>query len=134
MAAVLGPDSDTHRQLAAAHHAAQQLIDPEISEYCRWRIAQLLDSKADQNGPPERLDDVRNWPVCPRIDNVAKACLAFTEQFVIDVAAMPDDLVAPLRDAFGEAGLLDFANALLVTEQRIRLRLAWQQLEVVGAT
>ncbi len=34
----------------------------------------------------------------------------------------------PCVDQLGEQGLVDFVNALLVVEQRQRLRLVWRQL------
>ena len=54
--------------------------------------------------------------------------MAFTEQFVIDVAGLDDATCAAVRDELGEQGLVDFVNALLVVEQRQRLRLVWAQL------
>jgi hypothetical protein len=51
-----------------------------------------------------------------------------TEQFVIDVAGLDDDTAGAVREQLGEQGFVDFVNALLVVEQRQRLRLIWQRL------
>ena len=60
-------------------------------------------------------------------------CLAFCEQFVIDVANLDDALAAAVADELGADGLVDFTNALLVVEQRQRLRLAWERLGLAPA-
>ena len=57
-----------------------------------------------------------------------RVCLAFAEQFVIDVASLDDATAGAVRDELGEQGLVDFVNALLVVEQRQRLRLIWERL------
>ena len=59
-------------------------------------------------------------------------CLAFCEQFVIDVANLDDDLAAAVVAQLGEQGFVDFANALLVVEQRQRLRLVWERVLATG--
>ena len=63
-----------------------------------------------------------------RAERRQRACLAFTEQFVIDVAGLDDATAGAVRDELGEQGLVDFVSALLVIEQRQRLRLTWAQL------
>ena len=58
--------------------------------------------------------------------------VAFVDQWVADVDSISDELVAPLRDTLGDGGLQDLTHALLVMEQRIRLRLTWQRLGLLS--
>ena len=44
------------------------------------------------------------------------------------MATLTDDQAAAVSDVLGEDGLAAFASALLVIEQRQRLRLAWARL------
>ena len=57
-----------------------------------------------------------------------RACLAFCEQFFIDVANVTTNETEAISAELGVQGLADFVSALLVIEQRQRLRLAWGQL------
>ena len=124
------------------HRAAWAVADPVLLELCRLRIAQLLGSQPEQEArTPEALAagldeptiaDLRAWPTSSRFGPRERACLAFCEQFVIDVASLSDELARDLSDELGPAAFVDFVNALLVVEQRQRLRLAWDHLLVGG--
>ncbi len=113
-------------------------MDPLLLELCRLRIASLLGCPAElASRTPAAvaagLDEARvvvlsQWPTSPLFGSRERACLAFAEQFVIDVAGLDDATAGAVRDALGEEGLVDFVNALLVVEQRQRLRLIWEQL------
>ena len=81
---------------------------------------------------PVTAHDVATWPTHPAFDELDRAALAFAEQWVVDVAGMTDELVAPLRDALGDDGLSTFTNALMVIEQRMRLRQTWERLGLAG--
>lgn len=109
-----------------------------LLELCRLRIAMLLGCTdelvvrtpaAVNAGLDESVVDVlADWPRSPRFGPIERACLAFTEQFVIDVAGMDDATTNAVRDELGDEGLANFVSALLVVEQRQRLRLTWQRL------
>jgi alkylhydroperoxidase family enzyme len=123
--------------LAEVHEAAWAAIDPDLLELCRLRIAMLLGDDAELAA--HNLDDavvraLPAWPSSPLFSPAQRACLAFTEQFVIDVAAMDDALVDGVTAELGGDGLSSFVNALLVIEQRQRLHLIWGRLlpEVVA--
>jgi alkylhydroperoxidase family enzyme len=122
-----GTDVLTH--LDAAYTAAWQATDPELLELCRLRMAMVLD-----HGPTltasaaERRAAVAEWARSDAFAPVERACLAFTEQYTIDVASMTDDLVSAVRDHMGDEGLANFVNALLVVEQRMRLELVWDRV------
>lgn len=126
---------DVRHDMAAAYEAAWQATSPRLLELCRVRIAGLLGATAEAAArtpgtgvDPEVLDAVAAWPNDDRFDAADRACLAFTEHFVIDVASLADDTAAAVREHLGDQGLQDFTSALLVIEQRIRLRLAWDRL------
>lgn len=140
---VLADHPDVRRELAAAWTAAWATVDPLLLELCRLRIAMLLgcgDESAvrtpvavDAGLDEGVVDELANWPRSGRFGARERACLAFTEQWVIDVAGMDDGTVGAVGEQLGDQGLADFAAALLVVEQRQRLRLAWQQLFEVAA-
>ena len=124
--------------LESAWDAAWTTVDPVLLELCRLRIATLLDCDAARRErtpaavarglDDERIAQLPQWMTSPSFDHRERACLAFAEQFTIDVAALDDATVATVRDCLGEQGLVDFVHALLVVEQRQRLRLVWRQL------
>ena len=140
---VLGGDddgfADVSEQLSAANEAAWAATTPRLLELCRVRIATLLGCEAEVEAripgtavADDMLAAIRSWPTDPRFDPLDRACLAFAEHYVIDVASIDDNTVAAVREHLGDDGLLNFVNALLVIEQRIRLRLVWDRL--FGAT
>jgi alkylhydroperoxidase family enzyme len=142
-ARVLGGDTRENRvgygevseQLRAAHDAAWAATSPRLLELCRVRIAILLGctAEADARTPGSGVADdvlaaIRSWPTDPRFDPLDRACLAFTEHYVIDVASIDDATVDAVHEHLGDDGMVNFVNALLVVEQRIRLRLIWDRL------
>jgi hypothetical protein len=72
--------------------------------------------------------DLSRWYSSAQFDDCQKACLAFTEQFVMDVTTLSDVQVNNVIDQLGIAGLVDFASAVLVIEQRHRLRITWSRV------
>lgn len=121
--------------MAAASDAAWQATSPRLLELCRVRIAMLLGDEAEMAARTSAcgveeglLAALAAWPSDPRFDATDRACLAFTEHWVMDVASLDDDTAAAVRAFLGDEGLLNFASALLVVEQRIRLRLVWDRL------
>ncbi len=127
--------------LAAADAAAWATVDASILELCRLRIAQLLDHgpelavRTPGSGVSEdAIAALRTWPTSPRFGPVERACLELCEQSVIDVAGVSPAQTAAVAEALGTQGLADFVSALLVVEQRQRLRLTWSRLRTVGAS
>jgi alkylhydroperoxidase family enzyme len=117
--------------LSAAHEAAWAAVDPDLLDLCRVRIAMLLghDHEAVSDClDPSLVEALPAWTSSPRFTPKQRACLAFTEQFVIDVAALDDADVAAVTAELGPDGLSNFVEALLVVEQRQRLSLAWSRL------
>jgi hypothetical protein len=134
---VFGAGSAVRPEVSAAldelRAAAWNAVDPDLLALCQARIAMLLGSQTSDSAADERHRDLADWPSSPRFSATQRACLAFTEQFVIDVTAMSDELVAAVTAALGADGLVNFVNALLVVEQRQRLQLISRRLMPAAA-
>jgi hypothetical protein len=128
---------DIEDALAALHDAAVAAVDPELLDPCRVRIAMLLGN--DPDSFPHSLDEAHRralplWPTSPLFSPAQRACLAFTEQFVVDVASLDDATAGAVVAALGGDGCATFVDALLVVEQRQRLRQAWGRLFSAAAS
>ena len=111
---VLAAQPEVLAALTDLHTAAWSAVDAHLLAMCEARVAMLLGNEAVRQSQP--------------VSDTGRACLAFTEQFVIDVASIDDDTVGAVLDALGPDGLVNFANALLVVEQRQRLHLMCDRL------
>lgn len=117
--------TDALAALDDAHAAAWEVVDTELLTLCRDRIAMLLRHEPTlADCSDARLAELSDWPNPARFSDLERAALAFTEQYVIDVASLTDQHAAPLRDELGDDGLATFVNAVLVLEQRMTLELA----------
>ena len=135
---VLAEQPDVASSLDALNEAAWSVVDPVLLELCRLRVAKLLGCEYEQALRTEAavaagLDeativDLPAWPTSERFGRRERACLAFCEQFVIDVAGMDDELAFAVSDELGLQAFRDFVSALLVVEQRQRLRLTYERL------
>ncbi|MGI9624411.1 MAG: hypothetical protein ACR2PK_16380 [Acidimicrobiales bacterium] len=127
---VLADRPDVFEHLSSAHAAAAEVVDPRLLGLCTARVAMLLglDPEASPALDADTLDALSTWPDNPEFSETERACLAFTEQFVVDVANIPDELAEPVVEAVGPDGFANFVTALLVNEQRIRLRLIWDRV------
>jgi hypothetical protein len=127
---VLGERPHVMAALDAAHAAANDATDPVILEMCRVRVATLLGNTDElvTELAADLLGAIPFWPSSPLLTQAQRVCLAFAEEFVIDVASLSDATAKAVVDELGEQGYADFVNALLVIEQRQRMRLAWQRL------
>lgn len=129
---VLADRPDVHRHLGDAWAAAPEAVDSRLLALCSARVAMLLGGPDDDAFPldPHTRSQLPGWPTADAFDDADRACLAFTEQFVIDVASLDDATANAVVEHLGAAGFGNFVNALLVAEQRQRLRLIWDRLEV----
>ena len=135
---MLAEQPDVAGSLDALNEAAWSVVDPVLLELCRLRVAKLLGCEYEQGLRTEAavaagLDeativDLPAWPTSERFGRRERACLAFCEQFVIDVAGMDDELAFAVSDELGLQAFRDFVSALLVVEQRQRLRLTYERL------
>ncbi|MDW3220279.1 MAG: hypothetical protein R8F63_16845 [Acidimicrobiales bacterium] len=92
-------------------------MDPTILEACRQRACALI-------GAPPDAGRHRSEPE-PAADTPAtRACLAFTEVWVIDPHAMTDELAAEVRRHLGDAQVAAFTIGLATIEAQARAALA----------
>lgn len=110
--------SDALVHLDAAYEAARRIGCRDLVELCERRVATLLGG----------IGDADTWRDDGTWSDAERAALAFTEHYVVDVASVPDRLVDDLRHHLGDAGVVDFVNALLVVEQRLTLELVLGRL------
>src|SRR5262249_28307063 len=96
----------------------------------RARIASLLGCAAEREESPELAEKLRalpSWPKSPLFSERDRACLAFAEQFVLDVSAVTAEQRAALATALG-GGAAEFAQTLYAIDFELRVRAAFDQL------
>ncbi len=118
---VLGSRSRVIMALGEAHCLSRTAVSPEMLDLFEHRVGLLL-------GHHEFAGAARD------VERVDPALVDFVEQWVIDVASLSEAQRGRAQASVGEANLGDVAHALLVTEQRIRLELAWQALGFLPRT
>jgi alkylhydroperoxidase family enzyme len=106
--------------------AAWDENDPVLLELCRLRTATLLGFHAEQSRRTQRaraaglveakVGQLPTWPTSPSFTDAERACLALTEQFVIDANAVTDEHVAEVTRRLGPTGCYAFVQALSVIE------------------
>jgi hypothetical protein len=118
--------TDALKALDAAYAAAWDAVDRELLAICRDRVAVLLRHAPTLDAMTDTARaDLTAWTTSDRYSARDRAALAFTEQYVLDVASLSDALAGDLRDHLGDEGFVNFVNALLVIEQRMTLELAF---------
>lgn len=96
-------------------------VDPALLEACRRRVCALIGAPADagrHRSAPEPGPDTA----------AARACLAFTEVWVIDPHAMTDELTAEVRRHLDDARVAAFTIGLATIEAQARTALALDRL------
>jgi alkylhydroperoxidase family enzyme len=114
------------RAFADVIASARAAIDPDLYALARARIATLL-GVADAAPAGEKIRALPSWPDSPLFSDRERACLAFAEQFVLDVSAVSDEQRAALAGALGK-GAAAFGQALYAIDFELRLRNAFAQL------
>jgi hypothetical protein len=97
-------------------------VDLEIVERSRERICRLLGANTDTARP----DTAPGIGV--DLDERACACLAFTEQWVLDPHAMTDELAADVTAHLSPSECAAFTIALAVLEAQVRVELTLRAL------
>ena len=138
-AGLLAPDLDerlarfapeVHDVITDLHGELWKALDPEVLELCRLRIASLQgdDREAARPAPaapvsPEKAAAIADWPDSPLFSDRERACLAFAEQFVGDVAGISQGDVDALLAHFTPGEVQALVSALLALDQHQRLAL-----------
>ncbi len=110
--------------------AADSLADTDTLALCRSRIATLLRAPAsmmDDEAGPERIAALPSWPSSPLFSDAERACLAFTEQFVIDVAGITKAHADAVLEYMSPDRFFGFVNALWVYDQGLRLQITLER-------
>lgn len=117
---------DTFAALVATVAAASEETDPVLLELARLRIAKLLGNtmelgrrraRATEAGLEEgKIADLAGWPTSARFTARERACLALTEQFVMDANGVTDEQVAAVTEHLGGPGCYAFVQAISVLE------------------
>jgi alkylhydroperoxidase family enzyme len=112
--------------LADLVRAAWKDTDPVLFELARLRIASLLGSPVGLVGTSAvarasglsdgQAAELSSWPSSPRFTARDRACLAITEQFVMDANTVTDEQVCEVTDHLGAAGCYAFVEAISVLE------------------
>ena len=138
-ASLLAPDLDerlarfapeVHEVINNLHGELWQALDPEVLELCRLRIASLQadEREAARAAPgatvdPDKAAAIGDWPDSPLFSERERACLAFAEQFVGDVAGVSQGDIDALLAHFSPGEVQAFVSALLALDQHQRLAL-----------
>jgi alkylhydroperoxidase family enzyme len=107
------------------------VLDRRVVSLCAARIAQLLGHpelvevlvdervvEAVEDGAPAVLSA---WPEHPGFGEHDRAALMVAEQFLLDPQGLSDDQVQPVRQNWGDRGLVALLVALGLIEQYLRL-------------
>jgi len=116
-------------------------VDPVLLELCRLRVASLLGcTRALRARRPEaiaaglaedRIAALDDWRSAPAFSPAERACLAFTEKFVLDPHAVTDDDVAAITTHLSPAEVVALTEAVALFDgfTRFELMLGVDQVE-----
>lgn len=118
--------TDALAPLCALHAGMWDLVDPRLFELCRLRIATLLRATnharlrspaASEHGVSEDLiAALPSWPTSPDFTDRDRACLALTEQFVMDVSGVDQPLVDGVLEHLTPGECYSLVNAIWTAE------------------
>lgn len=116
--------TDALSALDAAYQAVWTATDPDLLGVCQIRMAMLLRHEPTlRDVADDQRTIVSNWPTATGLTELQRAALAFTEQYIIDVASLTDEIADAVRTHMSDEAFATFVNALLVLEQRMSLEL-----------
>ena len=110
-----------------------RLLDPALLELCRLRVAQLhgceselrlryqpaLDAGLDER----KIAALPSSGSSPEFSEPERACVAFTELFIVDPHAIRDEDAARVSEHLGPEGLVALVQALALFDGFARFRL-----------
>ncbi|WP_376765911.1 carboxymuconolactone decarboxylase family protein [Amycolatopsis pithecellobii] len=131
---------DAARELDGVNEVAWNTIDPALLELIRLRMAWLIGAQ-DGGGdhthvahtrriglPEHKVRDLASYSTSAEFSNVERDCLAFAEQFVMDVSQTSTEMRDTLAGHFGQDLVNDFVTAVYVVEFTQRLQLVSRAL------
>jgi hypothetical protein len=108
--------------LDAALESAYAADPAGLLELGRARVRTLLGGELATDDP--RLLAVADYARSELFTDTERLAVEFAEQYVLDVANTPDELVAQLHDRLGTEGLYAFVMGLYAVDQAERLELS----------
>ena len=118
--------ADALREVEAAVWG-QDVVEPELLELCRLRIAQMLGADATATQPsvavrlgPDLVAQLRQWPTSDAFTERHQVGLGFAEQLVVDAQGVSDEQAASVIACLGDGGflVLTYACGFFETTQR----------------
>jgi len=133
------PSSLTARSFRPAQFDAMQTIveqaelavPGQLLALCGARIRMLLGLPIEGDDP--RFAELASYSSSPLFDDTERLALEFTEQYVLDVASTPSELVEELQRRLGAEGLYGFVIGLYGIDQSLRLSISATIHPSVGA-
>lgn len=120
---------DLRPALAIEHRAVLDAVwsgpvSSRTLELCRLRTAMLLGNRIGLGERTPHVDDldettigaIAGWPSDDRFSEVDRACLALSEQYILDVHGVTDELVDRATDSVGADGVVTLTTALALWE------------------
>ncbi len=111
----------------------RHLVDPVILELCRLYVAELLGCASERRIRYQEAIDagfderkaraLDGWQRAEGFDERERACLRFTELFVLDPHAISDDDAIAVRRALGTRATVALTEALALFDGFMRFRL-----------
>jgi hypothetical protein len=124
-------EPDVFETFDELEHQLALLVPSDVAELARARMAMLLGSPAPPVSPDSvvasKVARLPDWPTSALFTARDRACLAVTEQFVMDVTGISQEHIDSLLAHFTIEETYAFVNALWFMEAMQRLGL------VVGA-
>jgi hypothetical protein len=117
------------RALVDVEDTIAEALDPAIVGICGLRISSILDNsgeadRASASLPSAKVAALTHWPrASPALTGMERACLAFAEQFVIDVTSVDDELVDAVASHLAPEVLYLFVRWVQSNEARQRAEL-----------
>jgi AhpD family alkylhydroperoxidase len=133
-ARVLGHRPELRDALAAfeALFWRRPWLDPVLLELCRLRVAQLTGCAAElavRSRPAveaglceEKIARLEDWERSPGFTASERACLLFTEKWVLDVGSITDADAAAVSQRLGSEGTVALCEALAILDGFARFR------------
>jgi len=107
-------------------------LDPVVLELCRLRVAQLVGCEAElavRSRPAleaglaeEKVARLERWEREPGFSGTERACLLFTEKFVLDVGSISDADAEAVSERLGPEGTVALCEALAILDGFARFR------------
>ncbi len=99
---------------------------------CQLRVDQLHASdqpskRLAKHVADEQMEHLSQWPTHSAFSDGERAALAFTEMYVMDVAAITDEQADAVKAVYGEAGLVALIHVLGLFYAQARSNKLWEK-------